>query len=648
MRSKDMKMRKIQIKHFRSLEDVTIHPQDILVLVGRNGSGKSNVLKALQLFFERSTRIVNEECFFRRETAEPIEIIVAFEQLSEWEEEQFRPWMAEDRLTVGTTITCSEDGSFDIDTFAITRVPEPEWLREGSISGAKIDDWWASRNELRVQGLNFASALGSKKPTVTAWKEAARDFVSKHRAEIPFVEMRLNNPKGYAGVLKGALPEFIYVPAVRDISEEAKVAKTNPFGQLIHSVLAGVADEQRLVISEQIKRIENCLNRCGGEERLSEIKTIEKRLNELVQEIMDCDIEIEMLMPQLEDIFVGARIFADDGMRTSIEMKGHGLQRAMIFTILRAYAELAHARKAGEKARERTTVFAIEEPEIYMHPQSQRTLMAVFRHIADVGDQVAYSTHSSLFVDIGYFDELCIMHRDEREVRDRSHCTQLSVTALLADLKACKNVDGTELGIREQYAHVFDPVVNEGFFADKVVIVEGPSEQYSLPIYADALEFNFDRHNVSVVHTNGKGSMDRLLRIFNGFRLPAFLWFDADKGNTDVNTCKKTLELLELLGNPTDKIENVTTMVRDDFAVLEHTFERLLEEELDDYRTLVEQAAHAIGPCGKPLKHRFIANALRQRVRDGAPAEEVLPRTIIEIVNRIRNLSYQASILRQP
>ncbi|NIN69983.1 MAG: AAA family ATPase, partial [Anaerolineae bacterium] len=79
------------------------------------------------------------------------------------------------------------------------------------------------------------------------------------------------------------------------------------------------------------------------------------------------------------------------------------------------------ARKAGTSAHERTTVFAIEEPELYLHPQCQRTYRSVFTEIAGGVDQVIYSTQSSLFVDIGRFDEVCIMRREKRDGRYESY-----------------------------------------------------------------------------------------------------------------------------------------------------------------------------------------------------------------------------------
>jgi len=641
-----MKIQKIEIRNYRSLHNITIYPKDILALVGRNNSGKSNVIKALELFFEGTVKLVNGECFYNHKTKEPIEIVVTFEKLSDWEKGQFEPWMQEDKLVVGRKVVCTDADAYTINTLAIVKVPEPEWLREDMISAEKITVWWSKKDELKIGSSDFGAELGTSKPKVVEWKEAAKKFLDEHHNEIPWKEERRENPKGYPGVLKGALPEFIHVPAVKDISEETKVTQTSPFGQLINSVLQKISGEQKDAISKQLKEIEKRLNRSGEAERIAEVKDLEARLNKLISELMDCDIEIEMAMPQLREVFGAAKIYANDGVRTAIETKGHGMQRSLIFTILRAYAELTHVQKAGEKAEERTTILAIEEPELYLHPQSQRTLMSVFREIAGGRDQVIYSTQSSLFVDISHFDEICIMRREKKEEGYESYPTQLSMSTMIEDLKARKGIDATEEGMREQYSNAFNPMINEGFFADKVVIAEGPSEQYALPIYAETLEYDLNRNNISVVHSDGKGQMDRLLRVFNGFKIPTYLWFDGDKNSEDQSVKDKTLELLQFVGEPVKRLEDVKTKVSDRHAILEYTLEETLKEEIVDYEDLVRQAADAFGPTGKPLKHRFIANRLRQKVDNGASPEEVVPKTIVKILEKIKKLSYSGSILQ--
>lgn len=641
-----MKIRKIEIKKYRSLYNVTIHAGDVLALIGRNNSGKSNVIKALELFFESSSRLINDECFHNRNTSDLIEIFITFEELNNWEKEQFRPWLYGDKLIVGKQIVCSSTGEYSINNLAVTEIPEAEWLREDVINGDKISEWWAKKDELKINDLDFVIELGPSKPGVSKWKEAARKFLDLHHNRIPMKEELLQNPKGYPGVLKGTLPEFIYIPAVRDVLEEVKVTKSNPFGQLVNSVLEKIAGEQKEAISQQLKQIEKLLNRGEGKERIGEIKDIEDRLNKLMSELMDCDIEIEMTMPQLKEVFGAVKIYADDGVRTTIETKGHGMQRSMILTILRAYAELAHTQETGEEPKHRSTIFAIEEPELYLHPQSQRTMRSVFQVIGKGNDQVIYSTHSSLFIDISQFDQICIMRREKRDNAYKSNATQLLMQTMLEDLKARKGIDGTEEGIRELYSHAFNPMINEGFFADKVVVVEGPSEQYALPVYAAALGYDLDRNNISVVHSDGKGQMDRLLRLFNGFEIPTYLWFDGDKYNDECSVKNKTLELLKLVGDHVERIEDVTTTISNNYTVLDNKFENTLEEELPDYQELVKQAAERLGPTGKPLTNRFIATELKRRIEGGQSPEQVLPKTIIYIIQRIKELSYSGTILR--
>jgi energy-coupling factor transporter ATP-binding protein EcfA2 len=61
-----MKIKKIHIRNFRSIQDQTIALDDVNLLVGKNDSGKSNLLKALNLFFNGQTGW-NEEFLFDRD-----------------------------------------------------------------------------------------------------------------------------------------------------------------------------------------------------------------------------------------------------------------------------------------------------------------------------------------------------------------------------------------------------------------------------------------------------------------------------------------------------------------------------------------------------------------------------------------------------
>jgi len=129
-------------------------------------------------------------------------------------------------------------------------------------------------------------------------------FLKENSGEIPTEEKTIKNPSGgYSSKLKNVLPEFIYVPAVRYISGEAKVNKTNSFGKLVGSILQKMSTEQKSLISDKLEETGKLLNRSGNEKRITEINDLEINLNKFMSELIECDIEIEIPMPRLEEIF---------------------------------------------------------------------------------------------------------------------------------------------------------------------------------------------------------------------------------------------------------------------------------------------------------------------------------------------------------
>src|SRR6266853_719687 len=73
----------IEIRNFRSLRHIKLQGLgDLVILIGRNGSGKSNILEALELFFadlNLSTDVEKQapaELWFDKRTNRPIDIRV--------------------------------------------------------------------------------------------------------------------------------------------------------------------------------------------------------------------------------------------------------------------------------------------------------------------------------------------------------------------------------------------------------------------------------------------------------------------------------------------------------------------------------------------------------------------------------------------
>jgi hypothetical protein len=615
----------------------------------------------LDFLFNPSTKTLNEESFWSKDTNLEIRVEAIFSDLREKEKEALAAYLKPDgtfhmarSARMGSKGGESEsEPEQDDDKLSIGQhykkpTPEAEWLQESCINGTTIEEWWKNKEQLVVGGKSFAEFLGvGKTPTVGDWKEKAKQFVTENVDKIPMRDSWIDNPRGYANVLKGTLPFFVLVPAVRDVTEESKGTKSSPFGRLLFAILDTITQEKRTKIEGILGEIGRQMNRTGGEERVPLIAETEKQLNNLLNDFFaGCDLEIEFETPTLEILLSAPRLFVDDGFRNAIENKGHGLQRAVIFTILRRYAEYMTSSGEGKK---RNLVLAIEEPELYMHPQAQRTIRSVLHRIAASGDQVLFSTHSSLLVDVAFFDEIIRMESRLEMANGRrttaSIAWQLPMSKMIADLvNRFSGLAGkvTSESMRDLYSHAYNPRRNEGFFASKIILVEGLSEEYSLPIYADALpDCSFDRQGISVVECGGKGAMDRLYRIFNELHIPCYILFDYDCNNADKSIIEKSKELLALAGEPQEAPQSL--LVANAIACFPAKWETDLKAEIPDADALAATGRRELGlsdDSGKPLIARHIARSLTSR------NPPYVPHSVKAIIEKAVTITWRKSCLR--
>ena len=650
-----MKLARIRIQNFRSCRNVTIHANSIHALVGANNAGKSTILRALDFFFNPSMRQLNEETFWNRDTALKIRVDCLFTDLQTYEKDALAPYLlANGMFHVAREASFinseAEPGEGDAeDKIKITPqynkpLPKPKWLRDSEIKKESIGNWMQKKETLAVNGHSFTEFLGTDDPDSKLWKEKAAEFAAEYLKPEDYEDGWIDNPRGYANVLKNNLPFYVLIPAVRDITDESKVSKTNPFGCLMYAVMNAVTQEKRDELKNVLKSVAQKLNRVGGGERLAEVCEIETKLNKTIKEIFtDCDVELEFQTPTFEVLMASPKIYVDDGFRGLVENKGHGLQRAAIFSILRSYADFVTRLKPESK---RSFILGIEEPELYMHPQAQRTVRRVFRKIAATGDQVFFSTHSSHFVDVADFDE--IIRVESQPIEDggkRAVVTStwhLPISHMVEDeiARHPKLKDKvTPDSIREYYSHAYNPHRNEGFFAKRIILVEGDTEEYALPIYAEALDISLDMLGVSIVQCGGKGPMDRLYRIFNELGIPCYMLFDYDKNSQKKEIVDKSKELLAMAGESTEP-PSVPT-VKDTIACFPEKWEVTVNGEIPDYETIQTGARALLGPdAGKPLLARYTARSLAVK------QPPFVPPTIAEVLRKAVAVTWKDSCLK--
>lgn len=226
----------------------------------------------------------------------------------------------------------------------------------------------------------------------------------------------------------------------------------------------------------------------------------------------------------------------------------------------------------------------------------------------------------------------------------RTKVWQLTMDAMISDLRTrVPDAKPTETSMRDLYSHAYHPNRSEGFFAKRIILVEGATEQYALPIYAEACGLALDPLNVSVVDCGGKGQMDRLYRVFNGLGIPCFLLFDFDKNNADAEVIKKSgalLALIEADGAVSDDIR-----IEDTYACFPETWEKTLGSQVPGIEDLTAEARQFFGlerGSGKPLIARYIARRLASHGR------EAIPKVVSEILKKATEVTWRKSCLQKP
>ena len=273
-------------------------------LVGANNAGKSSVLRALDFLFNPSTKLLSEESFWNKDANLEIRVEAIFSDLTDKEYEALHAYLYADgtfhmarsaRMGTKSGVSDSDfeqsEGKIEIGQHYKKPAPEPEWLQESNINTTNIREWWKNKDQLIVNGVSFAEFIGGTKPPgVETCKEKAKEFISTHNDKIPMKDAWFDNPKGYAGVLKGTLPFFVLVPAVRDVAEDSKGTKTSSFGKLLYAILDTVTEEKKSKIGSILGEVSKQMNRAGGAERVPLIAETENQLNKLLNDFfIGCD-----------------------------------------------------------------------------------------------------------------------------------------------------------------------------------------------------------------------------------------------------------------------------------------------------------------------------------------------------------------------
>jgi len=639
-----MKIRTLKIQNFKTFdsEGIFLTLKDLTALVGENNTGKSNIFEALDLFFNFSKKKISKSCFHHDNVTKEIITEVTFDKLEPHEKKIFRVHLdtSSNLLIITQHISLAKDlniEEIEEDDYDFEEskhgtkwnaTEEFEWARleDSPPKKSDIKKWW--EKDLKLGELNFKDFFKSEEtPTTKEYQEKLEQLWEEHFDSIPKEKITGDDKVlGWKNKLKGNLPKFFYIPAIKSVQEDLKVLKTNPFGEIISWLTKNITDSIRKeftersepIIKEAMKKIDK------DEEGKSKIGFINERLNKNLGIDLGCELKLKFDTPNISEIvFNDPQLYADDGYNSDITLKGHGLQRLAIFSLLRTYNDFL--KKIG--SYDRNIIVAIEEPEIYLHPPAKRGTYKLLRDLSKNKDQFIYSTHDDYFVKVEYFDEIRLF-RKKLTKKPKTIMYEFSVDELSDLYKRLFNLEIEPKSLRHKYGHICDESKNEGFFAKKVILVEGETEKYALPIYFEHKDFDINQEQISLITAGSADSITYLYVIFNEFHIPCYVIFDGDKPEKEIkdmgkdekenakNKSRKNKELFYLLGEDTEKGTEFlfpATSINNKFAVWERNFEEIFHKKLDNYEKIKSEAKKLYDSDSKPLTGRYFAEEITNK-----------------------------------
>ena len=657
-----MKIKEIHVKNFRSILNETLTFDDLTILVGRNGSGKSTFLKAVELFYDTSPKIVKED-FYSEKTEKPIEIMITYCDLSGEALAQFSKYEEGGELKVVRVFALTPNGITDKYHGIRRQNSDFDAVRNASGKSEKNKEYAKLKEKSKYKDLPVTKNAEEVDNALEEW-ESNKD---NYEGELPLGRDE-GNFFGFKQVGQGYLrrfTRFILIPAVKDAQEDSIEGKgTSAIKQLMNLTVRS-ALKNRQEIAEFHDYVQDEYSKIYDTEKIDELKNLSNELSLTLKKYVE-DAKINLQWQELTDISIpepDALIkLVEDGYTSTVPRVGHGLQRALIFTLLQHLVTTDESKYSTNDRDENNRqngitfpnlVLAIEEPELYQHPSRQRYFSQVLRDLTEenpedkVNKQVFFTTHSPLLIGIDNFDSIRVVRKFDNINKDNPKITKLlsaemdEIAKKLWEINGEKGTRFTSETLRPRLRSIMTPWMNEGFFADVVVLVEGVSDRAAILGAAAAMEHDLEGHNldslgITIIPCYGKNNIDRPYLIFSALNIPTYIIWDGDfkaqNSNPDINR-----NLLKLLGKTE---EDWPDFIGEHATCLKKNLENKLEEEIgkDEFSTILNDIQEELGIPKKEhaMKNPEVIKRIVGKVSENGDNDLFLKSILKEIVN-LRN-----------
>lgn len=528
-----MRLTRLQVKNLRSVRNSGEFPvKPLFALVGENNTGKSNLLRAVDVLLSAGAgKLAHED--FNDESA-PIIIKGVFGDLSPSEKKRWRPYLVGDTLSLEKHVSLMTDDRTGKDKleaeFHGYRAEPTLWYLSLQKIQEKLGDrpkWADIAKEYKLPDY----FLEDGKLTKAAYSKALARYLVENDVDFDAPDLSATQALGLQSNVVASLPHVYLLSAITDYSDEIdRRSSSSTFRRLMAALSERILekDPRFIELQKALATIRGLLNPTpteGASPRIESLATVEAKITDLLRRVMPSvtGVSLTVEIEDVKDIFsAGVSLSVNDGVDTDVLAKGHGLQRCIVFTLLQTFIlnerNQLIAAGAGALPSPDPIILLVEEPELYIHPQLSKLFFDVMASFADT-DQVIYTTHSPLFVDAYEAELVSIVSKPDPAT---------GTLIRSCDVTAFDGLDDRKLF---QGFTKLNPSMNELFFAKRVLLVEGPEDSIAIAATLKALGRIATRPEElewSVIACGGKASIPFFQRVLNAFAIPYAVLHDMD------------------------------------------------------------------------------------------------------------------------
>lgn len=449
------------IKNFRSCRDVAISLSPFTPIVGYNNGGKSNILTALEWLLS-PTKLPGTDF-----------------------------WDSVEPVVVEATIAGVDAEVLDLLSDANRKKVEP-YLSDGTISVRRTVDGPDVAPGKTTDQVRDPTVLDDASPD--AWKP---------------------NPGGIWAAIKNMFPEPIRVGAMENSAEDAaKFKTTSTLGRLIAELTEPIVKDCTAEFDKAIKTVTDQLD-AEGTNRPATLTDFDRDATAAAAEFFPgIALRLHIPTPALNDFLkTGTLKVYEHATQREFEALGHGAQRSIQMALIRLLAE----RKQGASPGASTRLLLIDEPELYLHPQSIEKLRDALRDLTAVGYQVVFSTHSPIMIEAHDVPSTAMIVK-----------TAADGTAVRPTIRTAVE---TALSDNESQVQLLFSVSNASqiLFSEAVFLAEGKTERRLLPIlYQHIQKETLSSARIALVNLGGVTSLFKSFAVLRTLGFPVRAVVDLD------------------------------------------------------------------------------------------------------------------------